>query len=473
MQIVYLFLCCLFASMAYAQETNDLRLIQAEANLPTLHLWANLPVADGIEPEQFSVSIGSNSAKVFGVNSFAETNEGVGYIFLVDISKSLNSRQLVHIKRALRRWLENMGEHDQAALITFGHGVNESVEFTTDYFRLNNAINLLAITDMETSLYHGLLEAISLGRRHTDNLPLRRAIVMLSDGIDDSVSGVQEREVFRQSQEYRVPIYSIGFALPPINDRKREGLRVLSVLSRQTGGYFIQVDGSQIDRAYQLLHQQIIQAYRLRIDCPNCVADGQLQHIDVTWSNGQRSLNDSMEMRLLPKSKVNKPHAVEEDVEQSWTILILAIGILIFLLGFVFVIRQRLAHSTKVNAVDSASDPTIEIPLAPSFQNQAIPLKLTIVTGLEKGKIYHLQLVERLAIGRAANCDLILDDDVEISAQHAVLVQLNGKVKLRDLNSTNGSLVNGVPTHNDYPLRSGDLLVFGRTELRIEFPGRD
>ena len=40
---------------------------------------------------------------------------------------------------------------------------------------------------------------------------------------------------------------------------------------------------------------------------------------------------------------------------------------------------------------------------------------------------------------------------------------------IRDLNSTNGTLVNGVPIHNDYPLRNGDLLLLGRTELRIEF----
>jgi pSer/pThr/pTyr-binding forkhead associated (FHA) protein len=72
-------------------------------------------------------------------------------------------------------------------------------------------------------------------------------------------------------------------------------------------------------------------------------------------------------------------------------------------------------------------------------------------------------------LGRAGSCDLSLSDDAEVSTQHAVLQFVNGKLTVRDLQSTNGTQVNGVPINNDYPLRSGDLLLLGRTELRIEF----
>jgi pSer/pThr/pTyr-binding forkhead associated (FHA) protein len=61
---------------------------------------------------------------------------------------------------------------------------------------------------------------------------------------------------------------------------------------------------------------------------------------------------------------------------------------------------------------------------------------------------------------------------VEISSQHVLLQRLAGKLIARDLNSTNGTLVNGVPIHNDYPLRDGDLLLLGRTEMRIEILGQ-
>jgi pSer/pThr/pTyr-binding forkhead associated (FHA) protein len=61
---------------------------------------------------------------------------------------------------------------------------------------------------------------------------------------------------------------------------------------------------------------------------------------------------------------------------------------------------------------------------------------------------------------------------VEISAQHAMLQYLENKLSIRDLSSTNGTLVNGVPIHNTFPLKSGDLILLGRTELRIEFSGK-
>ena len=93
-----------------------------------------------------------------------------------------------------------------------------------------------------------------------------------------------------------------------------------------------------------------------------------------------------------------------------------------------------------------------------------------MVTGIEKGKVHQLQISDRVILGRAVNCDLTLDD-IEISGQHAMIQLVGSKLIIRDLGSTNGTLVNGVPVHNEYPLRDGDLLLLGRTELRTEFAG--
>ena len=469
MRHVAFWLFALFCASAHAQEVDTLRLTQVQAELPTLHLWANLPSDALIEREQFNVSVGPHSANVFAIEPFRKTGEGVGYVFLVDISKSLKSRQLVQIKRALQRWLEGMGAHDQAALITFGHEVTHSQDFTTDRFRLDNAISVLAASDMETSLYHGLLEAISVARRQGNGLPVRRAIVLLSDGIDDSMQGVTLDEVLRQTGEYRVPIYSIGFATPPINDRKREGLSVLGTLSRQSGGYFVQADPEALDSAYEQQHRLITQAYRLRVDCPNCLADGQLQHINLTWSDGNITLNDGMDLRLLPRPVGEPTKRRSESGSQDdagWSIFIFAIGVLAFLLGLVMIYRQRLARTGGDN--EYMAD-IVQETVQPAKVMAGRKLKLTVVTGVEKGREYQLELMERATLGRAGSCDLSLDNDVEVSTQHALLQISQDKVSVLDLNSTNGTLVNGVPIHNAYPLRSGDLLMLGRTELRIEF----
>lgn len=449
-----------------AQAVDDLRLIQVQANLPALQMWLNLPADSVIQPEQFNVSVGPHPAKPLSIDAFQKTSEGVGYVFLVDISRSLKNSQLQQIKTALQRWLAGMGERDRAALITFGSQVTRRVEFTADRFKLEKAIEGLAASDMETSLYHGLLEAISLGRSQEAGLPTRRAIVMLSDGIDDSVAGFTAEDVFKQTREYRVPIYSIGFATPPLNERKREGLKMLGMLSRQSGGYFVQADPEQLDNAYARQQHLISHAFRLTIECKDCVADGQLQHISLTWSDGQRTLNDGLELRLLPNASVKPAQEALFKADQSWPELVFIAGFLAFIVALFLVYRQRLAQPITPTRDDIPPTP-IQAPAAKAATGQRV--KLTVVAGVEKGRQYPLNLTEKAVLGRAGHCDLSLSDDVEVSSQHALLQLTNGKLTVRDLHSTNGTLVNGVPINNDYPLRSGDLLLLGRTELRVEF----
>jgi pSer/pThr/pTyr-binding forkhead associated (FHA) protein len=111
--------------------------------------------------------------------------------------------------------------------------------------------------------------------------------------------------------------------------------------------------------------------------------------------------------------------------------------------------------SDAANAIDSAA------------QSGRGSISLTVVSGTQKGHCHRLQIVSSAIIGRLPSCELCLGDDAEISAQHAVLRVVDNRLMVRDLRSTNGTLVNGVPIHNEYPLRNGDLLLLGRTELRV------
>lgn len=472
MRPVWLLLFALFVGLVEAQEADDLRLIQVQTDLPDMTLWLNLPAASVLKPEQFSISVGAKSAKVTAIDGFQQTGEGVAYIFLVDISKSLTPGQFEQIKKALHHWLDDMGEQDQAALLTFGREVKQTLAFTADHEKLNKAIDGLAATDMETSLYRGLLEAISLGRLQSEDLPARRAIVILSDGIDDSLNGVSVDEVFKQNQEYRVPIYSIGFATPSVNNVKRQGLKVLSMLARQSGGYFVQAQAAQLDSAYAQQQQQIMQAYRLQIDCAACQADGQLYRLNLTWNDGLHTLSDGLDMRLLPKASANIPKMAKQSPQNTndmpIQLIIFPVVFLAFIVGLVLVYRQRLAQAKDNSFELAVTHPVKDKPTAELQANGSVSVKLTVVAGVHKGRVFQLKIAERATLGRAEHCDLILGDDVEISGQHVMLQRLAGKLSARDLNSTNGTLVNGVPIYNDYPLRHGDLLLLGRTELRIE-----
>jgi pSer/pThr/pTyr-binding forkhead associated (FHA) protein len=63
---------------------------------------------------------------------------------------------------------------------------------------------------------------------------------------------------------------------------------------------------------------------------------------------------------------------------------------------------------------------------------------------------------ERISIGRRKGNDIVIHDPA-VSGEHAVIVSAGRDPYLEDLNSTNGTMVNGQPIRKHF-LRSGDVI---------------
>lgn len=96
--------------------------------------------------------------------------------------------------------------------------------------------------------------------------------------------------------------------------------------------------------------------------------------------------------------------------------------------------------------------------------------KLTFV--LEDGQEVVVPLTERVTIGRAEDCDVVVDDE-RISAQHAELLQnADGSIQVFDLNSGSGTFVNGA-RQKSCTLLHGDQLAFGPLSGRLDMEDMD
>ena len=87
---------------------------------------------------------------------------------------------------------------------------------------------------------------------------------------------------------------------------------------------------------------------------------------------------------------------------------------------------------------------------------------LIVLTGSNVGEMYRLEDGESV-IGRGTAATIRLGDD-GISRRHARVVVENNKVRIEDLGSANGTLVNGSLV-KDAPLRDGDKIQFGSTTI--------
>jgi predicted component of type VI protein secretion system len=70
---------------------------------------------------------------------------------------------------------------------------------------------------------------------------------------------------------------------------------------------------------------------------------------------------------------------------------------------------------------------------------------------------------DRLSIGADPTNDLLLVGDARVSRLHAMLERIGGRWCVRDLDSRNGTFVNGARVVSERPLRSGDEIRVGDT----------
>jgi putative serine protease PepD len=94
---------------------------------------------------------------------------------------------------------------------------------------------------------------------------------------------------------------------------------------------------------------------------------------------------------------------------------------------------------------------------------------LLIVSGDDAGKRVRPD-GERFVIGRVKGCDLVLRDS-KVSREHAyVSVRPDGRLDLHDLDSANGTFVNGQQVDNAV-LEGGEKVRFGNTVVEVARPG--
>ena len=76
-----------------------------------------------------------------------------------------------------------------------------------------------------------------------------------------------------------------------------------------------------------------------------------------------------------------------------------------------------------------------------------------------------------ILVGRHPQCELRFDadQDLDVSARHASVTLTGRMYVLRDLGSTNGTLVNGQRLTSDHVLASQDVIQFGVTGPRVQF----
>lgn len=175
-------------------------------------------------------------------------------------------------------------------------------------------------------------------------------------------------------------------------------------------------------------------------------------------------------------------------------ILIVSIGILVFLLTLVLLIKLGiLGNKRQINdakkiyvndgkSIDFINGTSQDMGLNGFGEDKSetllvgmsrkIPYKTICLVNTSTGVRFKGILRDRLIVGREINMTvsdyMSVNDERSMSRKHIEITNYGGKVYIKDLNSTNHTWVNGVYVTSEIPVNNGDIVKLGYGEYIIE-----
>ena len=247
----------LFApAVALADDGVKLNVTQVDASdFPNVRIVASAVDAQGkpvkgLQATDLIVSESSRAQRI-GV-TLANTVAPVAIALVLDTSGSMAGKPFSDAKAAMNSLAQSLGATDQAAIITFNTSVSIPQQLTPNKASLAGAIDR-AVAGGDTAIF----DALSAATDVIAGVPAtsRRAIVLLTDGIDNS-SRTSLAAATAKVTALGAPVYVIGLG----SDLDRPVLQAIADGSKG-GAAFVAPTSAQLAGIYAGLSEQLATEY--------------------------------------------------------------------------------------------------------------------------------------------------------------------------------------------------------------------
>lgn len=324
-----LLLTLLVAPTTFAQDNNgtQVRITQVDnSNFPQVTVYVSVTDASG-QP----VGVDPSSIQLFENGQLMQTNtvNGVGgqqgpgqltTLLVMDVSGSMeNGNKIDGAKQAAQAYVDQMRPGDQAGVVAFNTDVNVVQDVTSDHQALTKAIDSLKPLG-NTAMFDALISSEKL----LDNVSGRKAIILLSDGIDNKSKSVED-DVINAIGPAGLTISTIGLGDPKEagNNFGLDEDALKSMAQRAGGIYSFETDPQALESIYQQYGRTLQSEYAFTYTSPSTLRDGV-----------NRSLTVSLNGAASASSQYNPGGVLPEVAGQSW---MLFGGILVGLLILLFI----------------------------------------------------------------------------------------------------------------------------------------
>lgn len=213
----------------------------------------------------------------------AETDLPLQVGLLVDASNSVRDRFKFEQEAAIE-FLNAIirPKYDKAFVVGFDATPEVTQDFTDSTEHLSSGVRMLRAgggTAMYDALYFACRDKL-LKQEQTG--PVRRAIILLSDG-DDNLSHVTREEAIEMAARAEVIVYTISTNISGMKDK---GDKVLERIAEATGGRaFFPFQMRDVSDAFLSIQEELRSQYAVAYKPANFAADGRYRTIEILAQN--------------------------------------------------------------------------------------------------------------------------------------------------------------------------------------------
>ncbi len=454
----------------------------------------------GLTKELVSVyedSVLNNSVEV---KSIRERGENVAILLAVDASLSMRGEPIDSVKAAIKSLAEHLRDGDKLGIISFHDQIDVISTFINNKDSLVAFSNNIQAIGRVTELYYGVHKGLDM-LQDASNIPANRILIVLSDGKDEGKAYTFD-DCVSKAKQFGIPVYSIGYHTS-VGIQYR---RILERMSDKTGGIYN--DAPTVNELSNLYVQTFEQIQERTVLCftANVFQADSLEHtVSVSVARGNDSGNSDFTFRSPPASAIVEPPEPAE-AEINWWVLGTIAGAVILLIVVIILRRQKknreeearleegkqkqIAEQERlvkeqINLEAEKADEKKEEKKTPDpvkkteIVQAPIDPRKTVITGRES-KSPGLQLrfetgpiagqartiLTETTIGRAPDNNIVVDE-VTVSGHHCKIMIVDSNYIVEDLNSTNGTKVNGAGI-TQAALTSGSILQLGAIKISVQ-----
>jgi VWFA-related protein len=316
-----------FAAVSAQETAPQIRITQVDnSKFPNVTVYVSVTNAAGepvgVDPATIQISENGQVMQPVNIQGGGESIAGeavpVTTMLVIDISGSMDKGNKIGAARdAAKAYVNGMREGDQAGLITFDTQVYRVQEVTSDKATLIAAIDAIK-TGSDTAMYDGILE----GTQALEGVSGRKAILVLSDGLDNKSSAVEE-DIVTAVGPSGLTISAIGFGEPGVVGQAGIDEAGLKSLTSRTGGQYAYVsDAASLGAQFQQYGEAFQSEYAITYVTPSTLRDGVNRGLTVTLS----------EAAVSTEGQYNPGGVLPEVSSRSWSLFgIILAGLLVLL----------------------------------------------------------------------------------------------------------------------------------------------